>query len=344
MDEKNVLMIVPTPFFSDRGCHIRVLNSYLRLQGDGHRITLLTYSLGRDIPGIRVKRVVKIPGYKKTTPGFSPFKPLLDLFLLIKAFGELSSGNYDMVYGHLHEGALIGIVLKYIFQKKVIFDNQGSLRGELTEGSTIKKDSFLSKVIFLIEKYITNSSDEIITSTTKLKEFLLKDIGTTRPVTVVTDLPDKSLFNESVEPAILNLPKNKKIIVYLGGLQEYKGIDYLIRAIPLTKDKFHFLIMGYPVERVKELSVSLNIEDRITFTGKIPYELAPSYLKCGDVAVSPKTLESKEANAKIYNYMAMGLKTICFDTPENREILGDQGIYAKEKDIRDLADKINELI
>jgi glycosyltransferase involved in cell wall biosynthesis len=61
------------------------------------------------------------------------------------------------------------------------------------------------------------------------------------------------------------------------------------------------------------------------------------------VAVSPKTLESKEANSKIYNYLAMGLPVVCFDMLENREILGDKGIYAKYKDIKDLAQKINEL-
>jgi len=74
--------------------------------------------------------------------------------------------------------------------------------------------------------------------------------------------------------------------------------------------------MGYPVEDCKKLAKELNVEDRITFTGKIPYEKASSYLKLGDLAVSPKTLESGEANAKLYNYLAMGLKVVCFDSKE----------------------------
>jgi hypothetical protein len=49
MNKKRILMLAPTPFFSDRGCHIRVLNSYLRLKNQGHKITLLTYPLGRDV-------------------------------------------------------------------------------------------------------------------------------------------------------------------------------------------------------------------------------------------------------------------------------------------------------
>src|SRR3989338_235766 len=339
---KKILMLAPTPFFSDRGCHIRVLNSYLKLNREGNTTTLITYPIGRDISGVNVKRVMNLPGYKKTSPGFSVYKPILDFLLVIKSIRELRSHDYDIIYAHLHEGALAGIILKKLFNKKVIFDSQGSLVGELSAHGTIKKKGIMKKILFSIEKYITRNSDEIITSTEGLKEFIVNNIDAIKEkdITVVKDLPDKSLFNPRVKPAKLSLPKNKKIVVYLGGLQLYKGIDYLIKAIPYTNDKFHFLIMGYPVEDAEKLAKKLNILDRITFTGKVDYEKSPGYLKLGDLAVSPKTLESGEANAKIYNYIAMNLPVVCFDIPENREILGKAGIYAKYKDIKDLAKKI----
>jgi glycosyltransferase involved in cell wall biosynthesis len=339
-----ILMIAPTPFFSDRGCHIRVLNSYLRLKREKNKITLITYPLGRDIKGINTKRIIGLPGYKKTSPGFSFYKPFLDFFLLIKCFSEMKSKKYDLVYAHLHEGALIGIILKKFFKKGVVFDAQGSLVGELTAQGTIKKSGFLKKIIFGFEKYITKNVDEIITSTDALKDFIVKEIGPKAPIKVIKDLPDKSLFNKNIKLAKLKLPKNKKIVVYLGGLQKYKGIDYLIKAIPLVDKQFHFLIMGYPVEYAKDLAKKLRVEKRITFTGKIPYEKAPSYLKLGNIAISPKTLESGEANAKLYNYLAMGLRVVCFDSQENRQILKNSGIYAQHGDYKDLAKKINETI
>ncbi len=339
-----ILMIAPTPFFSDRGCHIRVLNSYLRLKREKNKVTLMTYPLGRDIKGVETKRIFSLPGYKKTSPGFSFYKPFLDFFLLIKCFWEMKKGKYDLIYAHLHEGALIGIILRKFFKKGVVFDAQGSLVGELTAQGTIKEGSFLGKIIFKIEKYITQNTDEIITSTNSLKDFMITNIKPKADVKVIKDLPDKSLFNKNVKPAKIKLPKNKKIVVYLGGLQKYKGIDYLIKAIPLVDKQFRFLIMGYPVEYAKNLAKKLGVEKRITFTGKIPYEKAPSYLKLGDIAVSPKTLESGEANAKLYNYLAMGLRVVCFDIPENKEILGDNGIYARHKDYKDLAKAINGTI
>src|SRR3989344_6451897 len=84
-DKKRILMIAPTPFFSDRGCHIRILHSYLRLKREGNDIILLTYPIGRNINGINTSRILKISGYKKLGVGFSYYKPFLDLLLYLRA-------------------------------------------------------------------------------------------------------------------------------------------------------------------------------------------------------------------------------------------------------------------
>lgn len=344
MMKKRILMLAPTPFFSDRGCHIRILNSYLKLKKEGNIINILTYPLGRDVLDTRPIRVSKIWGYKKTSPGFSLYKPFLDILMFNKAKKLMKEKEYDFIYAHLHEGALIGIWLKKKFGKKVIFDAQGSLTGELSSQETIKKRGLAYKIIWPIEKYITENSDEIITSTEGLKEFMKNNFKIDK-IKVEKDYPDKTLFNSRIKPVKLNLPKNKKIVVYLGGLQLYKGIDYLIKAIPLVNEKFHFLLMGYPIDDARKLAKKLGVENRITFTGAIPYERAASYLKLGDVAVSPKTLESGEANAKIYNYIAMNLPIVCFDMAETRQIKSEfpraKMHFAKERNIKDLAITIN---
>lgn len=335
-------MLAPTPFFSDRGCHVRVLNSYLGLKNKGHDTLLLTYPLGRNIDGVNVKRTIKIPGYNQTKPGFSYYKPFLDCLLLFKSIREMIFQRYDLIYAHLHEGALIGYLLKIFFRKRLVFNNQGSLTGELTAHKTIRKNGLGYKIIYQLEKFITQSADEIITSSDGLKIFITNNFKV-KTITVEKDLPDKTLFNQDIQPATLDLPKNKVVIVYLGGLQLYKGLGHLLNAIPRIDHKYHFLIMGYPEDECRLIAKKLGIINRITFTGRIPYELAPSYLKLGSYAISPKTAESGEANAKLYNYLAMGLKVICFDLPENRQILQDRGIYVKEKDVDDLINKINNL-
>jgi len=320
-----ILMIAPTSFFSDRGCHVRIYNSYKRLSKN-NKITLVTYHLGIDIKNLDIKRISKVSWYNKIDAGPSFGKIYLDLKLLIKCL-KLAK-KYDLIYAHLHEGALIGYVLKKFYNKKLIFDCQDSLIKEIVSYNFATNKSLMYKILSRIEKLCYEKSDEIIVSNINIKDFIEKNFN--RKVTLITDEVDKEIFNTKVKKANLKLP-NKKIIVYLGGMQKNKGVFDLINAIPKIDKKYHFLLMGYPNEEAKKLAESLGISNRITFTGKIDYFKAGSYLKLGDYAVSPKkTLDSLEANAKLYAYKAMGLKTFCYDTKENKDIMQNLGIYIKD--------------
>ncbi len=133
---------------------------------------------------------------------------------------------------------------------------------------------------------------------------------------------------------------NNQVVVFVGVLTEYQGLDLLLESIPLVvRDvpKVKFLIVGYPnVENYREKARQLGVERSVLFTGRIPHEEVPRYLSVADVAVSPK-ISTTEANLKLFSYMAMGLPTVVFDNPVNREILGDIGIYAKMGDANSLA-------
>ncbi|RLC65314.1 MAG: glycosyltransferase family 1 protein, partial [Chloroflexi bacterium] len=45
-------MVAPTSFFLDYGCHVRILEEARVLQRLGHRVTIVTYYLGRDVPDL----------------------------------------------------------------------------------------------------------------------------------------------------------------------------------------------------------------------------------------------------------------------------------------------------
>lgn len=46
-----VLMIAPTSFFADYGCHVRILEEARILKKLGCRVTICTYHNGRNLPG-----------------------------------------------------------------------------------------------------------------------------------------------------------------------------------------------------------------------------------------------------------------------------------------------------
>src|ERR1035437_2730107 len=147
-------MIAPTPYFSDRGCHVRIYEEARALTKLGHEVCIVTYHLGRDMPGVRVVRTPKIPWYNKLEAGPSWHKPYLDILLLCKSIIEIRSFRPHLIHAHLHEGALIGSVLKSLFDIPLLFDYQGSLSGESLNHGFYRETSFLMKLFKGLERFI----------------------------------------------------------------------------------------------------------------------------------------------------------------------------------------------
>ena len=348
-----ILSIAPTPFFSDRGCHVRILEETKALMKLGHDVTICTYHIGRDTDNINIKRIPNIPWYNKLEAGPSYHMLYLDALLLFRSLQITIKEKPDIIHAHLHEGALIGKLCSKLRNVPLVFDVQGSLSGEMAAHGFMKSKSLLYKIIFRLETIINNMSDAIITSSTNMAEILKNRFEVDEDkVFVIPDGVDTETFHPNFD--IKNLRKqldidnDKKIIVFLGLLNEYQGIDLLIESIPhVIKEvpNAHFLIMGFPnVEKYKKMAEELGVLDHITFTGQIDYSEAPLYLNLGDIAVSPKITLSGEGNGKIYNYMACGLPTVVFDFPTNREILGDTGVYVQTVDSKSLAEEIIGLL
>ncbi len=125
-----VLMIAPTSFFADYGCHVRILEEARILQKLGHRVTIVTYRNGQDVPGLDIRRTLPIPWRTHYEVGSSRHKIAFDALLGAETLALLARRRFDIIHAHLHEGALIGLVLGRLFGIPTVFDFQGSL----TEG------------------------------------------------------------------------------------------------------------------------------------------------------------------------------------------------------------------
>lgn len=345
-DALRVLMIAPTPYFSDRGCHVRIYEEARALTGLGHEVCIVTYHLGRDMPGVRVVRTPPIPWYNKLEAGPSWHKPYLDALLLWKSLAEARSFRPHLIHAHLHEGALIGSVLKSILRIPLLFDYQGSLSGESLNHGFFREGSFLMKLFKGLERFIDRRADLIITSSDKGRQELVQEWGIApRKVINLIDGVDTETFRPGSRGEArreLGIADDVKLVVYLGLFNRYQGVDLLLDAISLVKSgapDVRFLLMGFPEEEYQRKAEEMDVDDIITFTGRVDYDRASYFLSAGDLAVSPK-LALTEANGKLFNYMACGLPTVVFDNQVNREILGDDGIYVKHGDTSSLADTI----
>jgi glycosyltransferase involved in cell wall biosynthesis len=226
-----ILSIAPTPFFSDRGCHVRILEETKALMELGHDVTICTYHIGRDIDNIKTKRIPKIPWYNKLEAGPSYHMLYLDALLLFRSLQITIKEKPDIIHAHLHEGALIGKFCSKLRNVPLVFDVQGSLTGEMTAHGFVKSNSFLYKIIFKLETIINNMADAMITSSANMAEILKKQFQIDEcKVFVIPDAVDTNIFHPNYDTRNLrkglDIDDDKKIIVYLGILNEYQGVDF----------------------------------------------------------------------------------------------------------------------
>ena len=342
-------MLAPTPYFSDRGCHVRIYEEARALVSQGHDVRIVTYHLGRDMAGIPTDRIARIPWYKKLTAGPSWHKPYLDILLFFRALKTARAFRPHLIHAHLHEGAFIGLFLKILLRIPLLFDCQGSLTAEIIDHGFIRKGSLLHRLFSALERFINDRADFIVTSSGAAAADLRDNWGV--PPQKVLGLMD-GVNTDEFRPVprdearqALNIPLERPLAVYLGLLNSYQGTGLLLEAVRLLKARgcpLHFLVMGFPEESYRRKAVEIGVADRVTFTGRIDYGEASRWLCAGDLAVSPKVSLS-EANGKLFNYLACGLPAVVFDTPINREILGDAGVYARYGDAADLAGKLDAL-
>jgi len=351
---KRVLMVAPTPYFSDRGCHVQiyeVARSQLRL---GNDVQIVTYHLGNDIGGIVTHRIPPIPWYRKRSPGPSWHKLYLDVLLMARTMQVARRYRPDVIHAHLHEGAGIAMPVARALGVPLVLDLQGSLAGEMVNHGFIAANGAPYRLARFVEKRIIEQADAMLMWTyisDSLQSMFNFDQSRVFPVDYGVDLeafqrhPKESLGDLYAE---LGLPRDRKVVVFLGVLSAYQGVDLLIEsAIPAVLaacPDAHFLLMGYPYEdRYRARAAELGISGRVTIPGRIDYTKAARYLSLGDVAVSAK-LTRMEGNGKLLNYLACGLPSVAFDLPGNCATLGDVGSYAPCGDGLALAAQIIELL
>jgi glycosyltransferase involved in cell wall biosynthesis len=357
----SILSIAPTSFFYDYGCHVRILEEALALQQLGHRITICTYHSGNDVPGLDIRRTPPIPWRKGVEVGSSRHKIGFDVLLALSALWTALRQRPSVIHAHLHEGALIGVVIGRLLGLPVVFDYQGSMTAEMVDHHFLSAAGPFYGLWRTLERLIDHWPNAIITSSGSALPHLTNDFHCPPgKIHVVPDVAkaqtfrplwhDESTYNCTELQALrqrLGIPQQRKVVVYLGLLAEHQGTGILLQAaarVVRCLPDVHFLIMGFPnVEGYFQQAKALGLERNVSFPGRIAYNETPLYLALGDVAVSPK-LSATEGAGKLLTYMAMGLPVISFDTPVAREYLGDLGVYAPLADAPAFAEAICDLL
>jgi glycosyltransferase involved in cell wall biosynthesis len=353
-----ILVIAPTPFFADRGTHIRILEEALALEKRGHAMTIATYHIGADLPKtldtrIDIRRIRRLLfWYKKLEAGPDWQKIILDLLLIKKVLFLARTQKPDVLHAHLHEGVAIGwIVQKLLFWRdiKLVGDFHGSLTKEMVSHAYLGS-GFLKKIFQWIEARIDNMGDVAVTSSWENTQEI-SAIRKEKPTETLLDGVNASWYQQLPSQAEarerLGLPADKVIVTYTGALIPNKGIKYFLESLPLVLHKHpdvHFVIAGFPLNLIRPFFQDKQLISSVTFISPLPYFELPTLLHASDIGVDPKGESVRQASGKLLQYMGAGLPVACFDTQNNREYLGVEHVLAQEISAQGLADVITILV
>jgi glycosyltransferase involved in cell wall biosynthesis len=343
-----ILHIAPTPFFSNRGCHIRIKNEIDALRSSGVEAVLCTYHHGDDVADVDIRRIRRLASYTQTDAGYSPYKFGADILLFLLALSIAWREKPCLLHGHLHEGGLLAwAVSRMLIWRRMpaVMDMQGSLSGELAAYGTFGGQTRILRLFRALEALVCRLPDFFVCSSRQSRDCLTEQFGIDPRKTLVVGDVVPEHFQQGgagTSPKIdRHRPADKTVLVYTGSLLPGKGIAHVLegmRRLLAQRDDLFFMLVGYPIEEAQGFVRRHGLGASCCITGEVPYDQLAGWLGSADLALEPKDQYSGEASGKLVHYMAAGLPVVCFDTPGNRALLGTAGYYATSRSSAAYAD------
>lgn len=199
-------------------------------------------------------------------------------------------------------------------------------------------------------KWLLNKLDLIIVQNKGLKKEL-KQKGIETQIKLVhspiNSLKFKSLENKKELKQKYDL-QNKKIVLYYGHFNKFKGVEYLIEAFKLIKDKTAYLILIPSNNEDKNKYNNLLANHIFKYRIKILSAKTPiiEILSIADVVVLPyPQLTSTESNPScIIESISCKTPVITSKLKELKQVFQDSILYASPKNPLDIANQINILL
>lgn len=165
-------------------------------------------------------------------------------------------------------------------------------------------------------------------------------------------LPIFNMFNRDKKYDVLNVKKElglrKKVLLFFGYIRPYKGLKYLIKAMPDILKEYpdtSLLVAGDFWSKDKQsyfdLVDELGLQKDIVFVSKyIPNEEVGKYFAISDIAVFPYTSATQSATIQVAK--AFNTPIICTSVGGLREVIQDatSEYSIKIKDSKDITKKV----
>jgi glycosyltransferase involved in cell wall biosynthesis len=160
--------------------------------------------------------------------------------------------------------------------------------------------------------------------------------GLKKSILISPDGVDLDMFgvakDKSATRISLNLPVDKKIVLYSGSLSMYawKGVDTFLNAVELLPHEFIGVVLGGNKDEISKLKMKTS--QKIMYVERQKRDVVADYLKAADVLVLPNkkgdpASEKYTSPLKMFEYMASGVPIVASNLPSMKEVLNEKNCF-----------------
>ncbi len=292
-------------------------------------------------------RLIHLKAGEKEIEKLAIYYYLDDFAHNLENFRKQNGPRYDLIHSHYWLSGLTGKRLQQWWGIPHVmgFHTLGAVKNAIGIGEG-EPDLRINA-----EKELVRDCHRIIASTMKGKKDLI-------------DYYDASPETISVIPCGVNLDlfrpigretarcylglKEERIILFVGRIIPLKGIDNLLKAMTYLerKEGIKLVVIGgdehcqTEVERLKDLSRSLKIQESVIFLGLVKQEILPFFYSAANLCVVPSYYES--FGLVVLESLACGTPVVATRVGGAESVIrhGETGYVVRNNDSCHLADKI----
>jgi glycogen(starch) synthase len=206
------------------------------------------------------------------------------------------------------------------------------------------RSEFVRRVGGPIEHLAERRADAVIPLTDRLAALLTRAGVDPDRVTVIPSGIDPQLFAHPGDDPLP--PSTRPRVLYVGRLHAQKGVQTLLRAVPLLRSDVDVVVIGDGPHRaeLERLAGELGVGDRVRFLGFLHHDRVPDALRAADLLVMPSRYE--ELGSTLLEAMAAGLPVVASNTGGIPSVVEDgvTGRLVEPDDVASFARAIDEVV
>ena len=277
------------------------------------------------------------------------------------AFGEAvlayvqDSPPYQVVHYRSLWGGLQLAQARHHFGYKTVFEVNGLPSIELKYHYPALAGSPLLAKIREQEIALLALSDVIVCPSEITRLFLISLGAAAEKITVIPNGVSPNDFPLSPLPE--RSPERTPVLVYIGTLADWQGLDILIQALPaiLEQHSVQLRIVGRGRSRQRKLLTKqvqkMGLDAHVSVEEAVPHHQVAGLLAEADICLAPLSLNDRNITQgccpiKVIEYMAVGRPLVASNLPVVRELVreGLDGLLFIPNDPADLARQVKVLL